>query len=249
MQFLILDTVPSTVSRRLTHKRRSARVQLRVQISIDTRSQASVTAETVSVSRHGAKIRITAPNGVSFTTGDRLRITVSNGHEPQTARIVWSRGGDAQYGIELDDPTPLWGVVFPSLDGEGKYERKPAKAAENRERTPTPAAAVAPAAPPSQGSEKPAPPLPAASGISVSISGLSSVRSPFSEVSELSVISSHEASILLKHLVDIGAILRIAGARKSTESKARVMNVSRRREAGKWRVRIKSENPLADSPE
>lgn len=232
----------------MTHKRRSARVQLRIQISIDTRSQASVAAETVTVSRHGAKIRVTAPNGVSFTTGDRLRISVSNGHEPQTAKIVWSRGGDAQYGIELDDPTPLWGVVFPSPDGEWKYERKPPKPPANQERTPALRAGTTPAAPPPR-PEEPTPPLAATNGISVSISGLSAVRSPFSEVSELSVISSHEASILLKHLVDIGATLRIAGARKSPELKARVMNVSRKREAGKWRVRIKSEDPLADHSE
>ncbi len=222
-------------------------MQLRIQISIDTSSQPGVVAETVTVSRHGARIRVTAPNGASFTTGDRLRVSVANGHEPQAARIVWARGGDSQYGIELDEPIPLWGVVFPFPEGEWKYERKPSKPAANQERMPAFPAATAPAL--RAKFEAPTPASSTPNAILVSISGLSAVQSPFSEVSELSLISPHEASILLKHLVDIGATLRIVEGRRSAGSKARVTNISRKREAGKWRVRIKSEDALADSTE
>ena len=221
-------------------------MQLRVQISIDKGSQTTVVAETVTVSRHGAKIRVTAPNGASFTTGDEVRITLSNGRDPQTAKVVWSRSSDAQYGIELESPVPLWGVVFPSPDGEWKYERKPVKTPTKPEVAPVLVHPATPTTPIPAKSKAEAPVLSAGNGIVVSITGFSAVRSPFSEVSELTPISPHEASILLKHLVDVGATLRIAGREESAGSKARVINVSRNREGGKWRVRIKSEDPLDD---
>ena len=211
-------------------KRRSKRVQLRVHISVETPLHLSAAAETVTVSEHGAHIRLTSP-GISFCAGERLRVILSDRHASHTAKVVWSGRDDAQYGIELDNPTPPWGVVFPALEDDGgKSEGVPSE--------PTGKQALTSGEPSTR---------PAAAAFRVCVMGLSAAHSPFSELSDLSLTSPNEATLHLKAPVDLGTALRIRGASGSSQAKVRVIGISRKREAGKWRVRVQFERPLTSA--
>jgi len=108
-------------------KRRSARVQLKIRISIVIGDESVLAAETTTVSKHGARIRILSVPG-RLTHGEHLRVAVHRGQRPQPARVVWlDKRSTAHFGIELDeDPDNFWGVYFPSkeagLRGEGSRE-------------------------------------------------------------------------------------------------------------------------------
>jgi hypothetical protein len=71
------------------------------------------------------------------------------------------------------------------------------------------------------------------------VTGLSAIRLPFVEKVEMVFYEPEEGTALLQKLVEPGAQLRISFPHLKT--KGRVMAIGRRREAGKWRVRIKCE--------
>jgi hypothetical protein len=122
-------SLPNAFSR--TFKRRSARIQLKIRISIVIGDESVLDAETTTVSKHGARIRVTSTRG-RLAHGERLRVAVHKGQKPQPARVVWLDKRSAEhFGIELDeDPGNFWGVYFPSKDGELRGERKEAPGAE-----------------------------------------------------------------------------------------------------------------------
>ena len=101
--------IPNAFSR--AFKRRSARVQLKILISIVIGDDSVLDAETTTVSKHGARIRVTSTRG-RLTHGERLRVALRRGKNPLAARVVWlDKRSAAHFGIELDeDPGNFWGV-------------------------------------------------------------------------------------------------------------------------------------------
>ncbi len=95
-------------------KRRSARVKLTIPITIAASDDFVFGSETVSVSKHGAKIRAGQFAGRLFY-GEELSICVRGAsRESKPARIVWLDKTDAGHcGIELKEPGDVWGLYFP----------------------------------------------------------------------------------------------------------------------------------------
>lgn len=228
-------------------KRRSARVQLKIQLSIEAGDVTVLDGETITVSKHGARIRVmqgervlgTAPSKQRrLTHGERLRVTVCRGQEQQQARVVWlDKRSDLHYGIELDDPGNFWGVNFPSKDGNWRSERKEMRRVD----VVPPSATTEPQlAPQVVAEEEPEPaPLIEIGRMPAVVAGLSAIRVPFAEKVEMVFHEPEEGTALLQKLVEPGAQLRVSFPHLNT--KGRVMAIGRRREAGKWRVRIKCE--------
>ena len=228
--------IPNAASR--AFKRRSARVQLKIRISVVIGDESVLDAETTTVSRHGARIRITTCRSTKLAHGERVRVALRRGQRPQEARVVWlDKRSAAHYGIELDEGLGnFWGVYFPSKDGELRSAGK--------EATGPVAVASAPAAdqPPTAGQlateEKPVlTPLTELGRIPAMIAGLSAIRLPFAEKVELVFTRPHEGTALLQNIVEPGATLRITFAHRVT--KGYVLAVAGQREAGKWRVRLR----------
>lgn len=235
---------PNAASR--AFKRRSARVQLKIRISVVIGDESVLDAETTTVSRHGARIRITTSKSTKLAHGERLRVALPKGQQPQEARVVWlDKRSAAHYGIELDEALGnFWGVYFPSKDGElrsaGKKAPGPvAVASAPAAIQPQPADQLAAEENPAiDVEEKPALTLPAELGrIPAMIAGLSAVKMPFAEKTELVFTHPHEGTALLQNIVEPGATLRITFAHRV--AKGYVLAVAGQREEGKWRVRLK----------
>lgn len=235
-----MQSVSSRSSGNRTRRRRSARVRLRIQIEIDMERESPVRAETITVSRYGAHIRVLDARG-PLSAGERLRVKAGGAKEPQTARVVWlDKRAAAHYGIELDEPGDLWGVAFPVGDGEWHYERK-AKA-ETQQSPPAPVFVVPAVAPKPATSKKPASePVAQAGLVRIRVMGISAAHQSFAEATEMKLTSAQEGTTLLDHLVSCGTTLRVSCEDDSRITKARVLGISRKREAGKWRVRLLGE--------
>lgn len=229
-------TIPNAASR--AFKRRSARVQLKIRISVVIGDESVLDAETTTVSKHGARIRITTSKSTKLTHGERLQVTLRDGKKPQAARVVWlDKRSAAHYGIELDEVLGnFWGVYFPCKDGEsrsaGEEALGPTAVAS------TPAAVQPQAADQLAVEERPAlTPLTEIGRIPAMIAGLSAIRLPFAEKVELVFTHPHEGTALLQNIVEPGATLRITFAHRIT--KGYVLAVAGQRDAGKWRVRLR----------
>ena len=226
-------------------KRRSARVQLKIRLSIEAGDVTVLDGETITVSKHGARIRLLqgeqgmAPSKQRrLTHGERLRVTVCRGQEQQPARVVClDKRSDLHYGIELDDPGNFWGVNFPSKGSKWRSERKEMRRVD----VVPPSATTEPQlAPQLVAEEEPEPaPLIEIGRMPAVVAGLSAIRLPFVEKVEMVFDEPEEGTALLQKLVEPGAQLRISFPHLKT--KGRVMAIGRSREAGKWRVRIKCE--------
>jgi len=99
-------------------QRRSGRIPLRVRVTVSLANNAQFDAETVTVSRYGAKLRV-GPTNRNLICGDHLKINLRGSRTWRTARISWlDRVGGGFCGIELQDPENFWGVYFPQKAGE-----------------------------------------------------------------------------------------------------------------------------------
>jgi PilZ domain-containing protein len=228
--------IPNAFAR--AFKRRSARVQLKIPISVVTGDESVLNAETTTVSKHGARIRVTTNKSVRLTHGEHLRVAVRRGQKPQAARVVWlDKRSAAHYGIELDEvPGNFWGVYFPNKDGELRSAGKegPVPVAIDS----APAADQPRTAEQLAVEEQPAPtPLSEIGRIPAMVAGLSAIHLPFAEKVELVFTHPHEGTALLQNIVEPGATLRITFAHRVT--KGYVLAVAGQREAGKWRVRLR----------
>jgi hypothetical protein len=228
--------LPSSLAR--AFKRRSPRVQLKIRITVVIGDDSVLDAETTTVSKHGARIRITTNKSVRLTHGERLRIGVRRGQKPQPAKVVWlDKRSATHYGIELEEvPGNFWGVFFPCKDEDGRSAEKEAPgpvavASDTAALSPPPAAELA-----AEGTSVLT--LPGEIGrIPAMIAGLSAVKLPFAEKIEFVFTHPHEGTALLQNIVEPGATLRITFAHRVT--KGYVLAVSGQREEGRWRVRLK----------
>ena len=234
--------IPNAASR--AFKRRSARVQLKIRISIVIGDESVLDAETTTVSRFGARIRITTSKSTRLTHGEHLQVALRRGQKQQAARVVWlDKRSASHYGIEFDEGLAnFWGVYFPNKDGgvhrAGKEAAGPV------------AVASAPAADQPQAAdllaleEKTAlTPLTELGRIPAIIAGLSAIRLPFAEKVELIFTHAHEGTALLQNIVEPGATLRITFAHRVAAGY--VLAVAGQREAGKWRVRLRCDSASA----
>ena len=234
------SSLPNANSARATYKRRSARVQLKIQLSIEIGDDTVLEGETITVSKHGARIRVTSTRG-RLSHGERLKVSMRRGQTAQPARVVWlDKRSDPHYGIELDEPGNFWGVYFPSKDGHWRSGRKDPRQVE----------AVAEAAPQLAA---PAETKPAAASAAVPlieigrmlavVAGVSAIRQPFTEKVEMIFHDPEEGTALLQNVVEPGAMLKVSFPHRNTKGK--VMAIAGQREAGKWRVRIRCEAAYA----
>jgi hypothetical protein len=218
-------------------KRRSVRVQLRIPITVEVSDESVMEAETVTVSKHGAKIRIMGFRR-KLACGEKMRIATRPGQQSQTARVVWQdKRAEPHYGIELEDAGNFWGVYFPSKDGDD-WRKTPRKA-------PQPAAApVTPVVTTAATQVVPPPPEPPpasdVASVSALVTGVSAARMPMAERTDVVFTRPDEASALLRHLVEPGASLRLILPDERIMM-GRVSAVGAQRQAGKWQVRIKCE--------
>jgi hypothetical protein len=228
--------VPNGFSRAC--KRRSARVQLKIRISVVIGDESVLDAETTTVSKHGARIRITTSKSVRLAHGEHLQVALRRGKKPQAARVVWlDKRSASHYGIEFDDvPGNFWGVFFPCKDEEPRSAGKEASGPVAVSSAP----AAVQASPDDQvaAEETPTPATLSEIGrIPAMIAGLSAIKLPFAEKVELVFTHPQEGMALLQNIVEPGATLRITFAHRVT--KGYVLAVGGQREAGRWRVRLR----------
>ena len=227
-------------------KRRSTRVQLKIRITIVVGDESVLNGETTTVSRHGARIRVTSTPG-KLSHGEHVRVALRKGQRPQEARVVWlDKRSASHYGIELDEALgDFWGVYFPSKE-DGEARRTAKKAPRTVGDVPLPDAVQPPPASQLAAEPKPAPALeenpaltlPAELGrIPAMVAGLSAIKLPFAEKIEFVFTHPQEGTALLQNIVEPGATLRITFAHRVT--KGYVLAVAGQREEGRWRVRMK----------
>lgn len=237
------SSLPNANSAR-SYKRRSARVQLKIQLSIEIGDDTVLEGETISVSKHGARIRVTSTRG-RLSHGERLKVSLRRGQTAQPARVVWlDKRSDPHYGIELDDPGNFWGVYFPSKDGNWRSGpgRNDARQVEAAQAAPQLAAPAPAQAKPADAPSAPAP-LIEIGRMPAVVAGFSAIRQPFSEKVEMIFHHPEEGTALLQNVVEPGAMLKVSFPHRNTKGK--VMAIAGQREAGKWRVRIRCEAAYA----
>lgn len=106
-------------------QRRSGRIPLRVRVTVSLANNQQFDAETVTVSRYGAKLRV-GPVNRNLVCGDHVRVNQRGSYSFRTARISWvDRIAGGFCGIELQDPENFWGIYFPQKppDGADAQER------------------------------------------------------------------------------------------------------------------------------
>lgn len=104
--------------------RRSIRVPLRVPVTILLPNRSEFDAETVAVSRYGAKVRV-GPYVRSLICGDHVRVCHRSASMVRKARIAWI-DSDGFCGLEIDDPENFWGVYFPAPKQQADISPPPA---------------------------------------------------------------------------------------------------------------------------
>ncbi len=101
-------------------QRRSQRVTLALPVlvtSLEPRVPFQETCETIAISVHGCSVR--APR--SLETGVPVRLELPSGKRSATGRVVMGGrrtkdGKSWEIGLELDPPSNLWGIAFPSAE-------------------------------------------------------------------------------------------------------------------------------------
>ncbi len=234
-------------------RRRSVRVPLKIPVTVSGVDSSGFkfqsTAETISVSKYGARVR-TGQRPQQMSCGGEVQVTLPRAGQSRTGRVVWLRG-EEEYGLELENPSSFWGVAFPPRDGEEP-------AVENKAATPAPALEL-PRVQPSRPDpmrpitlERPATPAaqaparaesPLQSGQMVLVTGISSTRSAFQERTALTGIEADEGSVSLREPVDIGTALRVLVGDRPI--KAWVMALLKNSQPNRSLVRLKFAEALA----
>jgi hypothetical protein len=240
-------------------RRRSARLQLNIPVRISLASgDEAVAAETVTVSKYGAKVRLgRLPR--RMTRGETLCVTIPDGEKSRVGRIVWvDEEGGGHCGIEFKESGDFWGVYFPAGGGKSSPEEEKAalEAVREFEAARSARARSSVQATPLRSRPEPMPlPVEAAPAVEVRaildtpafdtneamgavITGLSAVRTSFSERTLLSATEGDEVTALLTKVIEPGVKLRIITSDDRLLT-ARVMAVSDKREGGKWRIWLK----------
>jgi hypothetical protein len=100
---------------KVSNPRRSTRVPTGVaaDVLIEIRGERHAYAgEAVTVSLHGALIKITAP----FKLGDHITLYVHRTRRSIGARVVFADFAASLFGVELDGPENVWGMASTPAD-------------------------------------------------------------------------------------------------------------------------------------
>jgi hypothetical protein len=98
-----------------------------VRVTVSLPNNVQFDAETVTVSRYGAKLRV-GPINRPLITGDHVRLSQRGSYTWRAARIAWlDRVSGGYCGIELQDPENFWGIYFPQKGGDHTAEELRAK--------------------------------------------------------------------------------------------------------------------------
>ncbi len=241
-----------------SRRRRSARFKMKIPLRLRTLGGLLLTAETTCVSKHGAHIRMFGTSQ-PLCHGDQLQLVVGAHQQQQLARVVWIHPANvSSIGIEVEGDGDLWGIRFPSSNTGEAW--RPANNLMPEPKLTMPSVTMpAPVAP---ASNQPA--LPVAARLTPSlpkpfthacahpaerlptlharITGLSAVRLPLSESVEVAFTRPDEANVLLRNLVEPGAMLRLLFG-NGRVMMGRVASIGSKRDAGMWRVQIKCDAP------
>ena len=227
------------------HRRRSARVQLKIPVTVSgvdgSGFKFQSTAETVSVSKHGARVR-TQRLPDEMRCGGEVSVTLPKAGQSRFGRVVWLRGG-AECGLELEDPNNFWGVSFPPRDGEELVdEKKPPKttptqreSARKHPAEPPPAASTPAAARPRAVVRDT--PVEVEGNPVVLVTGISSTHSAFQERTTLTAVEGDEGSVVLREPLNAGTAVRVLIGNRPV--KARVVAVLKDAQPNKSLVRLK----------
>lgn len=112
------DNVEKTALPGPRHRRRSARIVLRIPLLLNLADAGPETdwepVETVMVSQHGGLTRVKQ----NFSVGDKIDIRVRNKERSARARVVWKSSDVTPQGIELGfeiiDEDGFWEINFPA---------------------------------------------------------------------------------------------------------------------------------------
>jgi hypothetical protein len=230
---------------------------MRIPLTVQVESGLRLQAETTCVSKHGASIRITG--GEPLACGDSVQVSLRSGSGGQapSARVVWvDKAGARLLAIELEQATDFWGIRFP---GTADEQWRPAPRPEPQPgATETPAEVAKCGTPSSNSPSAPAvalcPPLNAppaaptppreqgeiAAIRTATITGLNAVHTILAENVQVFFTGPGEAQVFLCSLVEPGTRVRLF-LTKDQAVLARVVSIGDKREAGKWRVRIRCE--------
>lgn len=99
------------VSTKISTPRRSTRIAADVLIEVQGEKFAYA-GETVTVSLHGALVRISAP----LQVGDRVTLHAQGTSRSAGAEVVFADAEASEFGIELDNPENIWGMPDPPAD-------------------------------------------------------------------------------------------------------------------------------------
>jgi hypothetical protein len=104
-----------------SNRRRSTRVLVRIPLKLTgsdgNGNSFEMSAETLMVNKHGARVRTPLP----LTLGMELVVAVPASGRSQAAHVVWQHeDGLNQYGLALTSPENLWGITFPPEDWEAE---------------------------------------------------------------------------------------------------------------------------------
>ncbi len=234
-------------------RRRSVRVPLKIPVTVSGVDSSGFkfqsSAETISVSKYGARVR-TPQLPQQMRCGGEVQVTLPRAGQSRTGRVVWLRG-EEECGRDLENPSSFWGVAFPPRDGEEPTaDGKPVKTASALEPArpqPAPPAPMRPLTPVrSVTPPRPAPAaaqIPLQSGQMVLVTGISSTRSAFQERTALTGIEADEGSVSLREPVDIGTALRVLIGDRPV--KAWVMALLKNSQPNRSLVRLKFAEELA----
>ena len=93
--------------------RRSTRIPTDINVLLEVQGEEFAYAgETITVNLHGALVRIAAP----LKRGDRVTLHVHRTGKSAPGAVVFANSGISQFGIELESPRNIWGVVVPPAD-------------------------------------------------------------------------------------------------------------------------------------
>ncbi len=198
-------------------------------------------AETVMVSRHGARVR-TKQLPEALSCG--MEIRVSKARDLRMGRVVWVKSG-AECGVELHDPGDFWGVTFPSRTNKESAAQKQASNTLPTFHAPE-SALVVDRRLPAKVSDLPTVTRHNISaetgGPVVLVTGISANYSYFQERTTLRTVDSYEASVVMRQRVITGTSLRVHVSGRTVN--ASVLDVQHGAQPNRSFVRLRFKEPL-----
>src|SRR5579884_2940904 len=214
--------------------RRSSRVLVTLPLAVSGQqsdgSHVSGAAETILVTRHGAKIRSTVPLEPKM----EVRVAMLAPYKWRVGQVVWADSGESEYGIELFRPENFWGIYFPPEDWELGVPPVTVVSSAAGGATQSRAVSAQPAAEPASSPESQPLHVPEGGTIAI-LRGLASNGLPFQERDLILPVGERDATMLIGPMVSLGSKLQVIFSKNCVED-ATVTATSHNREYDRWRI-------------